>query len=143
MPLKQSASSEALHENIRELVKSGKKQKEAIAIGLAHQRKMKMMAEGGMVEDQMDADDAKADMAGEAVYPMGDDEQGLSANVMSEQELAEGLQAAKMKANDTEPAMAEADDKVAGHEMAASNLSEDAKMAILAKRAKRKLAMQS
>jgi hypothetical protein len=48
MPLMKSASSEALHSNIRELVRSGYKPRQAVAIGLSNQRKYKKMAMGGM-----------------------------------------------------------------------------------------------
>jgi len=132
MPLIKSASKEAVSANIKEMVKSGMKPKQAIAAALSHQRQMKKMAMGGMVEDKMDTDDGSIDagsdemgMPGQAVYPEGDDEQGLSENVMKAQALAEGLQAARMKANDNSVSY-EADDMVAGKRMADGGLVDDA-----------------
>jgi hypothetical protein len=41
MPLKKSASKKAVKENIKEMVKSGYPQKQAVAASLDNQRKMK------------------------------------------------------------------------------------------------------
>lgn len=54
------------------------------------------MAEGGVVE----GDEGDSEEAGDAVYPKGTEEQGLSQSVLAEQMLAKGLQMKKMKAND-------------------------------------------
>ena len=51
MPLMKGHSPEVVHSNIKELIKSGRDPKQAIAIALANSRKSKMMAAGGMVED--------------------------------------------------------------------------------------------
>ncbi len=52
MPLKEGHSKEVVSENVRELVKSGRKPKEAIAIALASARKSKKMYNGGEVTIQ-------------------------------------------------------------------------------------------
>ena len=122
MPLIKSASKEAVSSNIKELVKSGRKPKQAIAIALAHQRQMKHMSEGGLVESQQDSDDgdisSQGDMGspGEATYPQHDDDEGLSPNVMSAEALAKGLQEQKYAANQNSNSY-EADDMVSGAKM--------------------------
>lgn len=58
MPLKMGTSPETVSMNVKELMKSGRPQKQAVAIAMAHKRKSaKRMAEGGMVDadDDMDA----------------------------------------------------------------------------------------
>ena len=49
-PLKKGHSPEVVSYNIKELVESGRPQRQAIAIALANKRKYKKMAEGGMVD---------------------------------------------------------------------------------------------
>ena len=49
MPLIKGHSPEVVSKNIKELMKSGRKQKQAIAIALAEKRKSKKMADGGLV----------------------------------------------------------------------------------------------
>lgn len=57
MPLKRGTDAATVSSNIRELVGSGRKPKEAVAIALAHKRKSsKMMASGGMVDPDDDMD---------------------------------------------------------------------------------------
>lgn len=51
MPLIKSGKKEAVSSNIKELVKSGYKPKQAIAISLSNQRKYKKMADGGLVKE--------------------------------------------------------------------------------------------
>ena len=79
MPLKKSSSAEALHSNIRELIKSGHNPKQAIAIGLSNQRKFKHMADGGIIEHEVPH------------YPEGQDD-GLSLSVDHEDLLAKALE---------------------------------------------------
>lgn len=50
MPLMKGRSPQVVSSNIKELMKSGRPQKQAIAISLANQRKYKKMAEGGEVD---------------------------------------------------------------------------------------------
>ena len=50
MPLMKSASGKGVSHNIKEMVRSGHPQKQAIAAALANQRKYKKMAKGGMVQ---------------------------------------------------------------------------------------------
>lgn len=57
MPLKKGYSQEVVGSNIKELVGSGYKTKQAIAIALSKSRKYKKMAEGGMVEEGYEEDD--------------------------------------------------------------------------------------
>ena len=124
MPLIKSGSRKALQTNIREMVRSGHKPKVAIAASLANQRKH--LAEGGEVDGDHDeredmglgSVDSASDegLAGEAVYPEGMDDEGLSANVMDAERLAEGLQARRMKANDNHNSF-NPDDMVAGQKM--------------------------
>ncbi len=57
MPLKMGHSPEVVSENIKELRKSGRPQKQAIAIALANKRKSEKMADGGIVEGHDIADD--------------------------------------------------------------------------------------
>lgn len=56
MPLKKGTDSATVSSNIRELMGSGRKPKQAVAIALAHKRKSQMMAEGGMVDVDDDMD---------------------------------------------------------------------------------------
>ncbi len=56
MPLIKSGKKEAVGQNIKEMMKSGYKSKQAIAASLSNQRKYKMMAEGGMVDDDLDSE---------------------------------------------------------------------------------------
>lgn len=125
MPLMKGHSPEVVSGNIKELVKSGRKPKQAVAIALSNARKYKKMAEGGMVEDDEEMENPhNGDMnvggdmgeAGEAIYPKDDDDQGLSNNVMDAQALAEGLQASRYAANDNSVEY-EANDMVAGNKM--------------------------
>lgn len=91
MPLKKSGSIEAVHSNIKELVKSGKPQKQAVAISLSNQRKAKKMSLGGMVQDEVE---------GMATYPEEEAEQlGLSPQVYAEDQLVKGLEEARYAAN--------------------------------------------
>jgi hypothetical protein len=141
MPLKKGHSQDVVNGNIRELVGSGYKPKQAVAIALSKARKYKKMSQGGVIENddlsspmadmsqegrsesypgmaqsQMDSDDGSQSEPGMATYPMDDDEEGLSPNVMSAEQFAEGLQKSRMAANDNSHSF-EADDKVAGQKM--------------------------
>lgn len=106
MPLKKSGSEKSLHENIKEMIKSGHKHKQAVAAALTQQRKYKKMYDGGMVEEEesyghhdMD-DNIGAYKAGKPVYPEQDaGEQGLSHNVYDEGNLVEHLEQARYSAN--------------------------------------------
>ncbi len=57
MPLIKSGKKEIVAQNIKEMIKSGHKPKQAIAAALANQRKYKNMAEGGAVEGDYDLDE--------------------------------------------------------------------------------------
>jgi len=142
MPLKNGHSREVVSDNIKELVKSGRKPKQAIAIALANARKSKKMAEGGEVEmEGSPADraeesalqsqargsvDSRGDSgeAGEPIYPIQDDNEGLSYNVMDAEAMAKGLQARRTKANDNTHDF-DPDDSVAGKKMARGGQIED------------------
>jgi len=141
MPLKKGHSREVISQNIREMIASGHPAKQAIAAALANSRKSKKMAEGGMVEHEslehkMDSDPEQdlgfgsidsahdAGRAGEPVYPVGMDPDGLSQNVMDEQALARAIQAAGHRANDNSHDF-NPDDSVAGSKMAHGGLVED------------------
>ena len=52
MPLQKGHSPEVVSSNIKELVKAGHPQKQAIAIALASKRKFKKMASGGLADDE-------------------------------------------------------------------------------------------
>lgn len=54
MPLKKGHSREVVSGNIKELMGSGRPQKQSIAIALTNARKYKKMADGGMVSEDMD-----------------------------------------------------------------------------------------
>lgn len=57
MPLKMGVSPEVVSGNVKELMRSGRPQKQAVAIAMAHKRKAaKMMAAGGMVDADDDLD---------------------------------------------------------------------------------------
>lgn len=56
MPLKDGHDQESVSYNVKELVRSGRDPKEAVAIALSHARKSKKMAAGGMVEDEAPRD---------------------------------------------------------------------------------------
>lgn len=127
MPLKKGHSREIVSQNIREMVASGHKPKQAIAAALANARQSKKMAEGGMVDDDaMGSIDSAHDAgeAGEAVYPEGMDDQGLSSNVEEQQALAQALQKSGHAANDNTHDF-EPDDSVAGAPMAEGGLVVD------------------
>lgn len=121
-PMKKGHSPEVVRSNVQELMKSGRPQKQAVAIALSQARKSKKMTQGGMVEEDdcnegaVNAGDAVGE-AGNAVYPeeMGND--SLSESVMAEQALAKGLQAKKYKANDNSNEYNPYPGKQAGKEM--------------------------
>lgn len=54
MPLKSGNSHEVVSSNIKELVRSGKKPTQAVAIALSNKRKFKKMAKGGLVNEDFD-----------------------------------------------------------------------------------------
>lgn len=56
MPLKKGFSPEVVSGNIKELVRSGRKPKQAVAIALANKRKFKKMSQGGVMEEEQDHD---------------------------------------------------------------------------------------
>lgn len=55
-PLKQGADMSMVRNNVREMIKSGKKPKEAVAAALSMKRKTTKMSDGGIVSDDMDED---------------------------------------------------------------------------------------
>jgi hypothetical protein len=56
MPLKKGHSKEVVSDNIKEMMKAGHPQKQAIAAALTMARKYKKMSEGGMVDPDYDED---------------------------------------------------------------------------------------
>ena len=123
MPMKPGHSRQVVSQNIKEMVASGHKPRQAIAAALANARKSKKMAEGGMVDSELQNDalgsvDSAHDEgeAGEPINPDGSDQQGLSANVVDVQALAKALQEADHKSNNNSNSF-EADDSVAGSKM--------------------------
>lgn len=56
MALKQGTSQEVVSENIRELVRSGKSPKSAIAIALTRKHKYSQMGDGGFVEGESEGE---------------------------------------------------------------------------------------
>jgi hypothetical protein len=72
-PLMRGHSSKVVGNNIKELMNSGRKSKQAIAISLANARKYKKMADGGQVMD----DGGMEDMP-ETEYGMGGDDASLA-----------------------------------------------------------------
>lgn len=127
MPLIKSGSHEAMKNNIREMVKAGHPLKQAVAAAFAQKRKY--MAHGGIVEDSEEDEgsiDAGGDMGapGMPVYPMGDDQEGLSENTMHAEMLAEHLQSKLYAANNNHVSY-KADDPMAGHKIYDGSLTED------------------
>ena len=139
--LKKGHSREVISQNIREMIASGHKPKQAIAASLANARKSKKMAEGGMMEEDSAADmsaesaarsqergsiDSSHDAgeAGEAIYPIQDDPRGLSENVDAMASLAKAIQEAGHSANDNTHDF-DPDDSVSGQEMAKSGQEQD------------------
>ena len=131
MPLKKGSSRETVSHNIKEMVASGHKPKQAIAASLANARKYKNMAKGGQVfqegddesdeslhEDALGSVDSHADEgeAGEPINPVQDDPRGLSANVETQETLAKALQAAGFSSNNNSNDF-DPDDSVAGSHM--------------------------
>lgn len=113
MPLQPGHSQEVVSSNIKELVRSGKKPKQAIAIALTEARKHKRMAGGGIVEEPAQNDSVKDALAGAlAEHPVTPAEEALVA-------------AAPPPAAAKEP------------EIQAHGLSESAKQAILKKKRNR------
>jgi hypothetical protein len=134
VPLRKGKSREVISNNIREMVRSGHKPKQAIAAALANARHYKNMAEGGYVEGEDESleqlhedtrgsvDSAHEDgAAGEPINPIQDDPEGLSPNVMDEQAMAEAIQRSGDAANDNTHNF-EPDDHVAGKKMAEGGL---------------------
>jgi hypothetical protein len=109
MAMKKGYSSDVMHSNIHEMVKSGRSVKESIAAALAKSRKYKKMAMGGMVEEGSEEDydpqegsknvGGDMGMPGKPLYPMGEDEQGLDESVSEHAALIEGLQKERYAAN--------------------------------------------
>jgi|WetSurMetagenome_2_1015567.scaffolds.fasta_scaffold289440_2 hypothetical protein len=54
MPLIKSHTDEAREKNIKEMIASGHDPEQAVAAGYANQRKYKKMAEGGILEEEME-----------------------------------------------------------------------------------------
>lgn len=106
MPLQKGHSSEVVSKNIKELVKAGHDPKQAVAIALATKRKYKKMADGGMVEDEMEESPVPS-------YPMHSDNEGLSPSVEAVSDENEDLQSERYAANDNTHTF-EADDNVSG-----------------------------
>ena len=107
MPLKKGHSQAVVGHNIKELVKAGHPQKQAVAISLSNARKYKKMAEGGYVEgDEMEPEqgsvNAHGDMgeAGEAVNPEQEANDNFSDNVEHEAMLVKHLQEKEYAANE-------------------------------------------
>jgi hypothetical protein len=113
MPLKKGHSSEVVSSNIKDLVRAGHEPKQAMAIALAAKRKSKMMADGGMIQEE--------GTVGEPVYPMDSDNQGLSPKTEAVSEENDDLQADKYSANDNTHSF-EADDMVSGKKMSQGGL---------------------
>ena len=142
MPLKKGHSREVISHNIKEMVASGHKPKQAIAAALANARKYKKMAEGGEIEMEGSPEDLHEEAAlrsqslgsvdsahdegeaGEPIYPIQSDDEGLSPNVEEEESLAKALQKAHYASNQNSHSF-EADDEVAGHKMADGGLVEE------------------
>lgn len=114
MPLKKGHSREVVSNNIRELVDSGHKPKQAIAIALANARKYKKMAEGGWVEGQDEP----------ATNPAHQDEEGLSENVMEEERQDSGLESEGLSHNNETPEFNAEPSMPMGHAEAADGLVE-------------------
>jgi hypothetical protein len=81
-------SPEVVHSNIKELVRAGHDPKQAIAIALANSRKSKMMAEGGMVDDDNDMPRDLYEINEAAVEPPED--------ISNPEEIAENFDMTKM-----------------------------------------------
>lgn len=64
MPMQKGSSQKVVSSNIKEMMKSGHPQRQAIAASLASARKYKKMAEGGMVDE-----DTFHDMQEDSQYP--------------------------------------------------------------------------
>lgn len=122
MPLIKSGSSDALHSNIREMVKSGRPAKQAVAASLAQQRKYKKMYAGGMVEGELpegDIDDSSDGVQGKPVYPLVDAGESLSENVEQvNRSLADALEGARYASNQEGTLVSEPDMAVMGEPMA-------------------------
>lgn len=71
MPLKKGHAPEVVSYNIKEMMKAGHPQKQAIAAALASARKYKKMSEGGMVSNDMD-DDVLSDNDENAMRTLGE-----------------------------------------------------------------------
>lgn len=166
--MKKGHSHQVISENIHEMVKAGHPIKQAVAASLASARKYKKMYEGGEViehdihdpfqpeQGNIGGGDDNSD-AGQAVYTKMDANEGLSDETMDQAMMVKGLQKAKYAANqntvkystdmggaegsihkdgllienqDTKPTIA----------MSSSMISEEAKKALMAKKAKRKFA---
>ena len=141
MPLRPGKSREIVSSNIKELVKSGMKPKRAIAASLAEARRHKM-AEGGEVEMEGSPEDLHEESAmreqaqgshdsahdegeaGEPIYPIQSDAEGLSMSVQDVEELMSALQSKKYAANqnshDFNP-----DDPMGGQKMSRGGQIED------------------
>lgn len=101
MPLKKGHSPEIVSSNIKELISSGRKPKQAVAIALANKRKYQKMAEGGMarmdLDDDSDVDsdlDENAERSIDDIAQMGKFQENEVASPMAqdrEEALAKAL----------------------------------------------------
>lgn len=137
MPLKTGHGTHIVSSNIRELIKAGHPQKQAVAIALSQDRKARKMAYGGLLEN--DADDSVGDTQGEAVYPLMDAKESLSDNVEKENSMADMLQKMEYADNQMQDASLapESDDETLKLDIP-SVISEQAKEALRAKKGKRR-----
>lgn len=74
MPLKEGHGAEVVSSNVHELVRSGQKPKQAVAIALSSARRARKMAAGGLVEGGEDP----AELSAAPVSDPADDEQLLA-----------------------------------------------------------------
>lgn len=145
MPLKKGHSREVVSSNVRELVGSGYKPKQAVAIALAHKRKS--LAMGGEVDD----DDLDTPMG---LQSRGEYDPGVMggsddlARALSEQELNLAMGGMvdpelEMHSDETEPGEVETvPSKAPETLLSSSDLTEEAKKAIMEKKKRRLVNMR-
>ncbi len=104
MPLKKGRSPEVVSHNIKELVKSGRDPKQAVAIALSKKRKFQAMADGGYVEGEMEGEEPNRDLAelNDDAYDPAD-----AANPEEQSEHMAFSQALRNKAESSLPGYAE------------------------------------
>lgn len=143
MPLKKGHSPEVVSSNVRDLVRSGRKPKEAIAIALMEKRKSKM-SEGGMVDADVNDEEFRSlgelmieGDQGEITSPEEQEHRmGLAEALHKKSEDREYMSDGGLVEGDSDGELGNKPDEKSMPSATSEPLSEEQKTAIMAKKMK-------